>query len=122
VTYAYIDENGTVVPLPRILNVDDYLDYITNRTWPEFSSDIKVALEGLWSSSAAPGGDTLTDQFECVACDLGLITTGHQLAKQVFAISIKDFMDTYTDGALLRLQQRGLQRGRPCVHVQEAFG
>jgi len=95
VTYAYV-EDGKVTPLPRLLNVDDYLDYITNRTWPEFSADIKVALEGLWSSSAAPGGDTLADQFECVACDLGLIASGHELAKHVFAISIKDFMDTYT--------------------------
>jgi 7,8-dihydro-6-hydroxymethylpterin dimethyltransferase len=95
VTYAYV-EDGKVTPLPRLLNVDDYLDYITNRTWPEFSSDIKVALEGLWSSSAAPGADTLADQFECVTCDLGLITTGHELAKHVFAISVKDFMDTYT--------------------------
>ena len=95
ITYAYV-EDGKVTPLPRLLNVDDYLDYITNRTWPEFSTDIKDALEGLWSSSAAPGTDTMANQFECVACDLGLVTTGHELAKHVFAISIKDFMDPYT--------------------------
>ena len=95
ITYAYV-EDGKVTPLPRLLNVHDYLDYITNRTWPEFSTDIKDALEGLWSSSAAPGTDTMANQFECVACDLGLVTTGHELAKHVFAISIKDFMDPYT--------------------------
>ena len=33
ITYAYIDE-GEVTPLPRVLKVDDYLDYITNRAIP----------------------------------------------------------------------------------------
>ena len=55
VTYAYIDENETVTPLPRILNVDDYLDYITNRVMPDFGAEIRRALEGLWSSSAVLG-------------------------------------------------------------------
>jgi hypothetical protein len=30
VTYAYIDSDKKVTRLPRILNVDDYLDYIKN--------------------------------------------------------------------------------------------
>src|SRR5205823_481769 len=34
VTYAYVDGDG-VTPLTRLLNVDDYLDYITNRVVPD---------------------------------------------------------------------------------------
>ena len=95
VTYAYV-EDGEVTPLPRILNVDDYLDYITNRSWPDPSEEIKHALEGLWSSSAAPGSDTLTNQFTCATCNIDLAITNQDLAKRVFAISVKDFMDPYT--------------------------
>ena len=37
VTYAFID-GEKVTPLPRIVNVDDYLDYITNRVMPDFGA------------------------------------------------------------------------------------
>ena len=95
VTYAYV-EDGQVTPLPRILNVDDYLDYITNRSWPDPSEEIKHALEGLWSSSAAPGSDTLANQFTCATCNIDLAISNQNLAKRIFAISVKDFMDPYT--------------------------
>jgi len=36
VTYALI-KGETILPLPRVLNVDDYLDYITNRVTPDLS-------------------------------------------------------------------------------------
>ena len=36
VTYAFVD-GDTVTPLPRIVNVYEYLDYITNRVVPDFS-------------------------------------------------------------------------------------
>ncbi len=96
VTYAYVDDDGQVTPLPRILNVDDYLDYITNRSWPDPSAEIRHALESLWSSSAAPGTDTMADHFSCASCDIDLAASGSELAKRIFAISIKDFMDAYT--------------------------
>ena len=54
VTYAFID-GEKVTPLTRIVNVHDYLDYITNRVLPDFSMEVKTALEGLWSSSSVPG-------------------------------------------------------------------
>lgn len=95
VTYAYVEE-GRVTPLPRLLNVDDYLDYITNRTWPAPSEDVKHALEALWSSSAVPGSDTLASQFTCATCNIELAISADDLAKRVFAISVKDFMDAYT--------------------------
>src|SRR5258708_1402563 len=50
VTYAFV-EGDKVTPLSRIINVNDYLDYITNRIVPDFSHEIRTTLQGLWSSS-----------------------------------------------------------------------
>ncbi|MDA1215705.1 MAG: radical SAM protein [Chloroflexi bacterium] len=95
ITYAYVD-GDEVIPLPRVLNVDDYLDYITNRTWPDPTDDVKHALEQLWSATAVTGTDTLADQFTCATCNIDLAINNNDLAKLIFAISIKDFQDAYT--------------------------
>ena len=55
VTYAYLGDDGEVIPLTRVLEVDKYLDYITNRTMPAIDRDILHALEGLWSAGSVPG-------------------------------------------------------------------
>src|SRR5260370_6691376 len=71
VTYV-LHDGETVLPLTRVLNLDDYLDYITNRAVPDLSAEIKEALEALWSSSAVPGSDKAVQQFalSCAACGL----------------------------------------------------
>src|SRR5581483_6756236 len=71
VTYAFLD-GETVTPLTRLLNVDDYLDYISNRVMPDFDRAIKAALEGLWSSSVVPGSVKAAREFAftCAACGL----------------------------------------------------
>lgn len=94
VTYAYV-EGDEVTPLPRLVDVDEYLDYITNRTWPDPAGEIREALEGMWSSSAAPGSQKLANDFSCAACNVDLSLPSN-VAKHVFAISIKDFQDPYT--------------------------
>ena len=97
VTYAYV-EGDTVLPLPRVLDVDDYLDYIANRVVPDLSDAIKGALEGLWSSSAVTGSETAASQFliACAACGLpdGLDVAG--IADRMFMIMLQDFMDPWT--------------------------
>ena len=97
VTYAYVD-HGHVTPLPRLLNVDDYLDYLANRTLPDLSAEVQRALEGLWSSSAVPGTERAAWQFNCAACNLGLGLPADlsALAERVFMIVIKDFLDRWT--------------------------
>ena len=72
VTYAYIDDEKNVTPLPRILNVEDYLDYISNRVMPDLGAEIRRALEGLWSSSAVLGSEKVAKEFSfsCSACGL----------------------------------------------------
>jgi 7,8-dihydro-6-hydroxymethylpterin dimethyltransferase len=99
VTYAYIDENGNVTPLPRVLNVDDYLDYISNRVMPDLGAELRRALEGLWSSSAALGSEKVADQFafSCSACGLpdGSLDV-KALSNFMFMIMLQDFMDPWT--------------------------
>jgi len=97
VTYAFLD-GGTVLPLPRVLNVDDYLDYITNRVTPDLSAEIKTALEGLWSSSAVVGSDTFARQFalSCAACGLPGDLDLKTFADHIFMIMLQDFMDPWT--------------------------
>ncbi|MEJ2558802.1 MAG: radical SAM protein, partial [Anaerolineae bacterium] len=98
VTYAYVD-GDTVLPLPRVLDVDEYLDYITNRVLPDLGHEIRTALEGLWSSSAVPGSAKTLQQFalSCAACGLpdGSLDLG-ELADHVFTIMLQDFLDPWT--------------------------
>ena len=97
-SYIFV-EGDTVKPLPRLLKIEDYLDYISNRALPKLpnSADIQKALEGLWSASAVPGTEATANQFQC-ACGPGL-DLGHDasaLNKHIFQIAIKDFLDSYT--------------------------
>jgi len=99
VTYAYVDEQRNVTPLPRLLKVDDYLDYITNRVMPDLSAEIRRALEGLWSSSAVLGSEKVAREFSfsCSACGLpdgGLDVKG--MSRFIFMIMLQDFMDPWT--------------------------
>ncbi|WP_322795354.1 radical SAM protein [Tepidiforma sp.] len=97
VTYAYLDDDGSVIPLPRLLEVEDYLDYITNRIIPDMNAEVRAALEGLWSSAAMPGSDRATRDFalSCAACDLPTMDLG-ELSKRVFMVMLQDFMDPWT--------------------------
>jgi uncharacterized radical SAM superfamily Fe-S cluster-containing enzyme len=97
VTYALIDGDA-VLPLPRLVRVEDYLDYITNRVVPDLAGEIKRALEGLWSSSAVPGTDKSAQQFaiSCAACGLPDGLDMGAFAKNIFMIMLQDFMDPWT--------------------------
>lgn len=97
VTYALIDGEN-VLPLPRVLNVEDYLDYITNRVVPDLGNDIQTALEGLWSSSAVPGSEKSAQQFaiSCAACSLPDGLDLGAFAQNIFMIMLQDFMDPWT--------------------------
>jgi hypothetical protein len=96
VTYAYIEDDN-VLPLPRILDVDEHLDYITNTALPTLSPDVKSALEGLWSSSAVPGSDKAMSDFaiSCAACGFDL-DLGQAFPGTMFMIMLQDFMDPWT--------------------------
>lgn len=97
VTYAFID-GDKVTPLPRIINVYDYLDYITNRVMPDFGLEVRSALEGLWSSSSVAGSQKSAEQFafSCQACGIPEALTIGDLADHMIMIMLQDFMDPWT--------------------------
>jgi 7,8-dihydro-6-hydroxymethylpterin dimethyltransferase len=94
VTYAYLGDEGEVIPLTRLLDVDQYLDYITNRSLPALDAEILHALEGLWSAGSVPG-EVAADRFACAACDLELPALT-DLARRVFMVQLRDFLDPWT--------------------------
>jgi 7,8-dihydro-6-hydroxymethylpterin dimethyltransferase len=87
-----------ITPLPRIVNVHDYLDYITNRAVPDFNLEIKRALEQLWSSSSVAGSEKSAEQarFSCQACGIPEAVTIRDLAQRMIMIMLQDFMDPWT--------------------------
>lgn len=91
-----------VVPIPRLLNVEDYLDYISNRVVPDLA--VREALEKLWSASAFMGTDTTRDRLaqaaaalDCAdACGVNLPEAVANLTDRAFMIVVQDFQDPYT--------------------------
>jgi hypothetical protein len=96
VTYAIVD-GATVVPLPRLVDVEDTLDYIANRATPDWNETTRRALEGLWSSSAIPGSEQAGQDFaiSCATCDLSGLDIG-DFRQHVFMVMLQDFMDPWT--------------------------
>jgi len=65
---------------------------------PDFSLEIKKALEGLWSSSSVSGSQKSAEQFaiSCQACGLPESLTIGDIAKNMVMIMLQDFMDPWT--------------------------
>ena len=99
-TFALYDGED-VVPLTRLVEVDRYLDYVTNRAIPD--AEVREALEGLWSAKAAGGSQPVMERLECVACASAIPAELREVAARGFMIVVQDFQDPYTlDIAKLR--------------------
>jgi uncharacterized radical SAM superfamily Fe-S cluster-containing enzyme len=106
-----------VLPIPRVVPVDLYLDYLTNRTMPDLDTALLQLLENLWTASAQVGTDATAAAIlqavtaaevplqtgwtaqRCASCRVGQPLSSHaprDLAKHVFMISTRDFMDAWT--------------------------
>lgn len=91
-----------LVPIPRLINVEDYLDYVSNRVVPDTA--VREALEKLWSASAFMGTDTSQEKLNAVAtaldcadaCGINLPDAIADLDDRAFMIVIQDFQDPYT--------------------------
>lgn len=92
-TFALYDGED-LVPLPRLVDVDEYLDSVTNRAVPDL--EVKDALEGLWSAKAAGGTEPTGERLDCVACNVGLPVELRDVAARGFMIAVQDFQDPYT--------------------------
>ena len=96
-TYLYVD-GDQVIPLTRLVQVDDYLDFIANRAVPNLSDEIRQALEGLWSMAAAMGTDKTTGDLTCVACgiDVSLPIDAAVVKQHFFMLQVHGFMDKHS--------------------------
>jgi 7,8-dihydro-6-hydroxymethylpterin dimethyltransferase len=91
-----------VVPIPRLLRVEDYLDYVSNRVVPDYA--VREALEKLWSASAFMGTATTEEQLRATAealdcadaCGVNLPDALANLTDRAFMIVVQDFQDPYT--------------------------
>src|SRR5260370_21800226 len=87
-----------VPPWARIVNAHEYLDYISNRVLPDFSHEIRGALEGLWSSSSVAGSQKSAADLAlaCESCGLPASLTVGDVAGHIILIILQDFMDPLT--------------------------
>jgi 7,8-dihydro-6-hydroxymethylpterin dimethyltransferase len=87
-------DGDDVVPLTRLVDVEAYLDYVTNRAIPDL--DVREALEGLWSAKAAGGSEPVADRLDCVACATAIPAELREVAARGFMVVVQDFQDPYT--------------------------
>ena len=92
-TFALYD-GSDLVPLPRLVDVEHYLDYVTNRAVPDL--DVREALEGLWSARAAGGSPPVAARLDCIACATAMPAELRDIAARGFMIVVQDFQDPYT--------------------------
>ena len=95
-TYAFLD-GDQVIPIPRLVDVDDYLDFVTNRTLPDLSMELQPVLEALWSMAAVAGSDKTTGALSCVACNsaMALTSKAELSAENFFVVQVHGFMDEH---------------------------
>ena len=93
ITYLLVDGDN-VVPIPRLIDIEEHLDYVTNRVMPDLS--VRHALEKLWSASAMPGAPATAAQLDCATCGIDLPEALRSLTDKAFMIVIQDFQDPYT--------------------------
>lgn len=92
-TFALYDGDD-LLPIPRLVDVEQYLDYVTNRAVPDL--EVREALEGLWSAKAAGGSGPVAERLECVACATGMPPELREVAARGFMVVVQDFQDAYT--------------------------
>lgn len=89
--YAVVDDAG-LLPLTRLVDVDQYLDYVSNRILPD--PGIRDALERMFSASALPGAERALTA--CESCRPELPQALRELWRHFFLVVVQDFQDAYT--------------------------
>lgn len=99
-TYAWI-QDGAVTPLPRVVDVEHYLDYLKNAALPSLNptleadfAEMRATLESLYSKSNPAGSDGQMNAFEC-ACGPIMEIAEEDMAGHIFSITIEAFMDRW---------------------------
>ncbi len=96
VSYAFVHDDA-VLPLARLIDMEQYLDYIANRVIPD-RAEVRNALEKLWSSAAVPGTPTFGQDVlnACTACGITGPQDFGQAGDALFMVMLQDFMDPWT--------------------------
>lgn len=89
--YAVVDDQG-LLPLTRLIDVDQYLDYVSNRMLPD--PGIRTALEKMFSASALPGAERAL--LACEDCGIDIPNALREVWRHFFVIVVQDFQDPYT--------------------------
>jgi uncharacterized radical SAM superfamily Fe-S cluster-containing enzyme len=94
-TYAF--KNGDrVIPITRLVNLGDYLNYIANRTLINYSEEMNSAVESLWSMATIMGAEKTSNALNCATCNLGLPSLDAKALKErFFMVQIHGFMDEH---------------------------
>ncbi len=82
VTYL-LSDGEDVVPVPRLLPMERYLDYLANRVLP--GPSLRPMLEQLWSASAVPGAPSVTERLAEVLASVGVTGELEALAGSALA-------------------------------------
>jgi 7,8-dihydro-6-hydroxymethylpterin dimethyltransferase len=90
-SYAFVDGDD-VIPLARLIEVEDYLDYVSNRVIPDL--EIRGALERMFSSSATPGAEAAL--LACESCGIDVPAALASVREHAFVLAVQDFQDAYT--------------------------
>lgn len=93
-SYSLVEE-GALMPFTRLVEVEDYLDYVSNRFLPDPA--VREAFERMFSSSAAPDAESLLRA--CHSCGIDFSSFEELLDdpwKKIFVVVIQDFQDPYT--------------------------
>ncbi len=91
-TYVYVDGNH-VLPLPRAVNVEEYLDYFKNRTIVDIDQVVQEAFDSLYSAASVPGSEKMLENY-CTVC--GIPFDLEEIKNKVKMIMIQPFPDPYT--------------------------
>lgn len=104
-TYLLKLDNGEYIPIPRLIEVDKYLDTIKNRTMPGLETEsyekIKDNIYSLWSSSGIqPQSGKILNALKSIMCEIGVCGQEPDklfkvVEKNIKSLFIHHFMDPY---------------------------
>jgi uncharacterized radical SAM superfamily Fe-S cluster-containing enzyme len=89
--YGLVDD-GAFMPVARLFDVEEYLDYAANRVFPDL--EVRHALEKMFSASATPGAEQAL--LACASCGIDLPEALRAVEAHGFMIVAQDFQDPYT--------------------------
>jgi uncharacterized radical SAM superfamily Fe-S cluster-containing enzyme len=91
--YSLVDGDA-LLPLARLVDVDEYLDYASNRVVADL--EVRHALERMFSASATLPASTEAALLACESCGIDLPAALADLRRHAFLITAQDFQDAYT--------------------------